>query len=323
MEAGFQYRSRTLSTPHHDCLYTPMVRSKTAESTTAPYSVSRVQFPRHRDTTHRYEASSPVRSKHMTQTQAWVMKQDAPGLSPHKQTTEEWVNEQIHLADRSNRERRGKPVEKEVLRQQMWDELMYEYEAGAYRWMKYEAEMRRKMHEREREEARRRVVQEDISRIQARVRQRRDSERQTIADERRRNAERAKEKERREQARLDKAIQECWNSYESRWAILSGSSEALSFHDIPWPVYPSPLCAQDITVERICHFIMHPVHSSNQSRRERIRTALLRWHPDRFRRMLQRVTESDRRAVEEGVGIVARCLNDLLAKEGKVSRQGK
>ncbi|KIJ67922.1 hypothetical protein HYDPIDRAFT_126431 [Hydnomerulius pinastri MD-312] len=324
MEAGFQYRSRTMSTPHYDYLYTPCVRSKTANHTASPYSVSRLQFPRHHDVMYHYEPSapSPVHSKHKVKTQSWVVEQDV--CRPvHKQTTEEWVNEQMHLTDRSNHGRRARPMEKEELRQRMWDELLYEYEAEAQKWMKHETEMRQRAQEREREEARRIIVQEDISRIQERVRQRRDSERQTIAEERKKNAERAKEKVRREQARLERAIIEAWNSYESRWAAVSGSSEALSFHDIPWPLLTFPQRVADITAENTTNFILHPIHSSSQSRRERIRTALLRWHPDRFRRILHRVVESDKSAVEEGVGIIARCLNELLAKDGKLIQQGR
>jgi len=49
--------------------------------------------------------------------------------------------------------------------------------------------------------------------------------------------------------------------------------------------------------------------------KERIKSALRRWHPDRFGRVLGRVDEKDKEAVERGVGIVARCLNDLLAQE--------
>ena len=206
---------------------------------------------------------------------------------------------------------------KEQLRQRMWDELVYEYEAEAHKWMNHETEMRRRVQEREREEARRRIVQEDVKRIQARVRQRRDSERQTIAEERRKCVDRAREKARRDQAQVDRAMLEAWNSYESMWAAISASSEPLCFRDIPWPLLATPTRVEDLTPENIANFLLHPVHSSNYSRRERIRTALLRWHPDRFRRVLGRVDDSERSMVEEGVGVIARCLNELLAKEAK------
>ncbi|KAG8213703.1 hypothetical protein J3R82DRAFT_10402 [Butyriboletus roseoflavus] len=322
MEAGFQYRSRPMSTPPCEYFYTPCVRPKASDTSPSPYSISRLRFPPRPDVTCRCEPTTPnpARWKRETQPQSWV--REAAFKPVHQQGIEEWVNEQIHLTDRSNYERRAQPMGKEELRQRMWDELVYEYEAEAHKWMNQEAEMRRRV-QGEREEARRRIVQQDIKRIQARVRERRDSERQTIAEERRKSVERAKEKARRDQARVERAMLEAWNSYESQWTAISASYEPLGFHDIPWPLLVAPTRVEDLTPENITDFLLHPVHSSNQSRRERIRTALLRWHPDRFRRILNRVADSERSVIEEGVGVIARCLNELLAKEGKALQQGK
>ncbi|KAH7912401.1 hypothetical protein BJ138DRAFT_1148408 [Hygrophoropsis aurantiaca] len=197
----------------------------------------------------------------------------------------------------------------------MWDELMYQYEADAHRWMRQEEELRRKAEEKEKE--RNRVIQEDIRRIQARVRQRRDSERQTIAEERTREAERAKERVRRERARADRAMTEAWTTYESGWATLLASSGPLTFQDIPWPLLSPPANTEDIEAEDIGAFLFSPVHSPGQSRKERIRNALLRWHPDRFRRLLCRIEGAEKGVVEERVGIIARCLNELMAKENR------
>ncbi|KAG9316371.1 hypothetical protein JVU11DRAFT_2404 [Chiua virens] len=327
MEADFQYRPRTMSAPPRDyyCTSSNCARPKTSGSGTAPFSVTRLRFPPRSDVTYRCEPTTPnpPQRKRTSQSPTWVRED---GFKPvHKQSIEEWVDEQIHLTDRSNYERRAQPMGKEELRQRMWDELVYEYEAEAHKWMNHEAEMRRRAQEWEREEARRRIVQGDIRRIQARVRERRDSERQAIAEERQRSVERAMEKVRKDQARAVRAVLEAWNEYESRWAAISASSETLGFRDIPWPLLVAPACAMDVTPENMTHFLMHPAHSSNHSRRERIRTALLRWHPDRFRRILNRVVDSDTSEVEEAVGVITRCLNDLLGKEGKalqyVSRQ--
>jgi len=322
MAADFQYRSRAMSSPHfHDYVYTPRARPKTSDSNPSPFSITRLRFPPRAEGACRCEPTTPnpPHRKRTSKGPSWV-REDA--FKPaHKQSIEEWVNEQIHLTDRSNYERRAQPMGKEELRQRMWDELVYEYEAEAHKWMNHEAEMRRKAQEREREEARRRIVQEDVTRIQARVRDRRDSERQAIAEERRRSAEREKEKVRRDQARAERAMLEAWNAYESRWAAISASSEPLGFRDIPWPLSAAPAEAADLTPENISGFLLHPAHSSNHSRRERVRTALLRWHPDRFRRILNRVADSEKGVVEEGVGVIARCLNELLAKEGKAPQR--
>lgn len=322
MEAGFQYRSRTSSSPHKfDYFYMSCARPKTSDSSTSPFAITRLRFPPRPDGACRCEPTppNPPPWKRTSQGPTWV--REDTFKPAHKQSIEEWVDEQIHLSDRSNYERRTQPMGKEELRQRMWDELVYEYEAEAQKWMTHEAEMRRRAQEREREEARRRIVQEDIVRIQARVRERRDSERRAIAEERRRSVEREREKVRSDQVRAERAMIEAWNAYESRWAAISASSEPLGFRDIPWPLLAAPARAADLTPEHISRFLLHPAHSSNHSRRERIRTALLRWHPDRFRRILNRVVDSERGVVEEGVGVIARCLNELLAKEGKVLQQ--
>jgi len=210
-------------------------------------------------------------------------------------------------------------METEELRQRMWDESQYEYEAEAHRWMVYEEEMRRR---REREEEKNRIIQSEVRRIQARVRQRRDSESQVIAQERRREAERAKERVMKEKAKAEQVMVEAWGVYELRWAALYAAYEgiALKFRDIPWPLLVPPVTPEEITAEEIAAFILSPVHSKEQTTKERIRAALLRWHPDRFCRVLRGVRESDKSAVENGVGTVVRCLNDLLSKDNKSSQ---
>jgi hypothetical protein len=89
----------------------------------------------------------------------------------------------------------------------------------------------------------------------------------------------------------------------------------LRFKSIPWPTTVPPRSVADITPAAIAKFIFSPAHSGGMGRKERIKCALRRWHPDRFGRVLGRVDEKDKEAVERGVGIVARCLNDLLAQE--------
>jgi hypothetical protein len=67
--------------------------------------------------------------------------------------------------------------------------------------------------------------------------------------------------------------------------------------------------------EAIREFLLSPAHSPEVSSKDRIRTALRRWHPDKFARLLGLVVESDRDAVADGVGIVVRCLNEMLERE--------
>ncbi|EGN99794.1 hypothetical protein SERLA73DRAFT_106602 [Serpula lacrymans var. lacrymans S7.3] len=300
---------------HHQIPHTPryhrehIVRSKTADPSYHPARPSAVRRP---SSPHENNDGPPW--AHMAQTYAWVADQEHTRLDKQNRKTEQWVTEQIFLANRTNHGRSPKPSENGELRWKMIDELMYDYEVEAQRWMKQE-ESRRKAAEREQEKAR--IVQDEIKRIQTRVRQRTQSEKQKIADERQREYEATKLRERKERVRAERAKVNAWTTYESRWTALPASSEPLTFGAIPWPLFSPPATATDIIPANIIAFVLSPVHSQSQSRRERARSALLRWHPDRFRRILARVTAADKGAVEEGVGIVTRCLNELMAKDVK------
>lgn len=320
-------RPRAISSPHHPNSLSQLRCAEVAELPVSPSQAPRLRFPRHDDRTcsHDYISARPVQWKRINpHALACVKEQEHYMHGRHENPTEQWVNDQIHLASRLNHERHWtKPTETEELRHRMRDEFLYEHEVEAHGWMMYEEEMRRRM--REREEEKNRLIQNEVRRIQTRVRQRRDSERHIIAEERRREAEKAKERVIRERARLERATVDAWNVYELRWVALSAAYDGivLKFRDIPWPLLIPPLTPSEITAEGIGAFILSTAHSPEQSPKERIRAALLRWHPDRFCRVLGRVRESERNAVEEGVGTVVRCLNDLLTKDNKASHAAR
>jgi len=178
---------------------------------------------------------------------------------------------------------------------------------------------------------------------EARLRRRRHAEQQRQEQQRQKEEERALREERRrrrlERARVarDREIASAWRSYEARWGLLSQSQRqperglgllgALTFERIPWPVAKQDDAAQALRAdgrvqlldalrpEAIREFLLSSAHSPDVSPRDRIRAALRRWHPDKFARVLSLVIESDRDAVTEGMGIVVRCLNDMLERE--------
>lgn len=94
--------------------------------------------------------------------------------------------------------------------------------------------------------------------------------------------------------------------------LQEARAEAERFESIPWPMVSQPHKVEDITPARMAMFLLSPMHSEGQSKKERVRAALRRWHPDRFGRTLGRVNDQDRVAVERGAGIIVRCLNSLL-----------
>ena len=251
----------------------------------------------------------------MAQTYAWVVEQEFIKLQKDNKSADHWVLEQqIFLADNSSKAKRARKVSgTEGQRPKEWNELMYGYREEAARWMKHEEQARRLAVEREKEKTR--VVQEEIRRIEARIRQRRNQEREKLAEERTRVNADLQERQKRERTKTERVVIDAWRHYEARWAALMGSSGPLTFRAIPWPIGSPPSSPAGIKPADVVLFLFSPLHSQNQSRKDRIRSAQLRWHPDRFRRLLGRVTKGDIAMVEEGVGIIARCLNDLMARE--------
>jgi len=150
----------------------------------------------------------------------------------------------------------------------------------------------------------------------ARRRARRDIETAKVLQ---REAEKRK-KEHGEKHRKAKAVIKAWKGYEERWTAISGNTEErLSFATMPWPTVTQPKDATSITKDSIREFLLSHHHSKEVSRKDRVRAALKLWHPDKFKRTLDRVEGKDRALVEEAAGVVARCLNGLM-EEIKTSR---
>ncbi|KIM75092.1 hypothetical protein PILCRDRAFT_827664 [Piloderma croceum F 1598] len=295
--------TRTESIHHH----TPMTGSK-ANPLQSP------KRPTQRDQTHENSTLIEGPWKHMARTYTWVVEQEQTKLEKKNKKTEKWVVEQqSFLADRSNHEKTNKPQ-----RRRTWEELMEWHGVDAKKQSGKETAARRGAIEREREKAR--MIEEEIRRIQARVQKKKESEKQRLAEEKWRATEAQKESQKQERARADVGTSDVWRTYEARWASIAASSEPLTFRTIPWPLTSSPSNAAGILPAGIISFLLSPLHSKNQTRKERIRSALLRWHPDRFRKFVDRVVEAERESVQEGVGIVARCLNELMERENRVSR---
>ncbi|KAK0473755.1 hypothetical protein IW261DRAFT_1503274 [Armillaria novae-zelandiae] len=128
---------------------------------------------------------------------------------------------------------------------------------------------------------------------------------------------------------LEESLVNRWNAYETAWQVLVSSGSPLRFSDIPWPVTavsssplakdssPTPLRLDDITMSKIEDLFLGDlrVRGCTVTRKERIRNSLLRWHPDKMTAILSRVVQEDISDVENGVGIVVRCLHHLNSKD--------
>lgn len=198
-----------------------------------------------------------------------------------------------------------------------WDEMMYRYELDAERWMRREEQSRRLAEERLRARNR---LHEELRVLDEQIRLGRHEQRRVYEASRARAMAELREQEHKFRSRLEKGMAKSWEKYESRWAELTSSSEALAFANIPWPTVAPPRTVEDLSTSAISAFLLSGAHSQDVSKKERIRSAQLRWHPDRFRRLMGRVADDEKAAVEEGVGAVAGVLNDLMKREKGSSR---
>ena len=122
-----------------------------------------------------------------------------------------------------------------------------------------------------------------------------------------------RKKEHGEEHRKAKAVIKGWKTYEGGWAKISGNTqERLSFATMPWPTVKQPADATGITKDSVRQLLLSHHHSKEVSNKDRIRAALKLWHPDKFKRTLDRVEDKDKALVEEAAGAVARCLNGLM-----------
>ena len=252
---------------------------------------------------------------HVAQTYAWVLDQSFAEMARKNEETVCWIMEQqrrdvLRAADAT---REAMAYARNVA---AGAQTGAGGVAGGYR---FEEIWRTPMDAKWRRDAEE-TVQEELRRLKQ---ARQNTERCRKAYEKRKTEEREVERRRtealqRSRERRKEAESQLFASYESRWASIARSSaltkKPLTFRSIPWPMFVQPETLEDVTPARIASFVFSQAHSEGQSRKERVKSALRRWHPDRFGRWLNMVEECDQSQVEEGAGIVVRCLNSLLEK---------
>jgi hypothetical protein len=215
----------------------------------------------------------------MTQTFAWVREQQITEMLRQNEETVHWILER----KKRHLERQMSKALEEVV-------FALEREMDAELWLAHarEQEVMRSQLREKREAEKRRVFQEELRRMHRR---------------------RKVEEDRRARA---KAVKGAWARYESSWDAIRGGERRLSYADIPWPLVSRPRSGNDITTDGIREFLLSESHSTNQSNKERLKTALRLWHPDRFQQVLRRVEDKDRSRAAEVAGAVARSLNSLM-----------
>ncbi|KAH7105299.1 hypothetical protein BKA62DRAFT_613532 [Auriculariales sp. MPI-PUGE-AT-0066] len=124
-----------------------------------------------------------------------------------------------------------------------------------------------------------------------------------------------KDSEHRRLLRDEARKQAAFSAYSTRWANMSDQKH-LSWAHIPWPSYEPPTGADAITLDSVRGFILSETASdiTSKDHRQRLKEALLLWHPDRFEgRWLGRIEDAaERDRVRDAVGVIARLLNQLM-----------
>lgn len=287
--------------------------------TTYPHSQSpRTTAPRHRA---RYAMDLAMDLPeqppwaHVAQTYAWVLDQSFAEMARKNEETVCWIMEQqrrdVLRAVDATREAMAYARNVAAGVQASARDTARGYRLEEIWRTPVDARWRRDAEEAVQEELRRlRQARQNTERCRDAYEKRKTEE---MEAERRRTEAMRKSREKRKQAE-----RQLFASYESQWASIASASEEtrkpLAFHSIPWPVFVQPHSLEDITPARVASFVLSPSHSEGQPRKDRVKAALRRWHPDRFGRWQAMVEECDRENVEEGAGIVVRCLSNLLER---------
>ncbi|KAI0341456.1 hypothetical protein BDW22DRAFT_306514 [Trametopsis cervina] len=134
--------------------------------------------------------------------------------------------------------------------------------------------------------------------------------------------DKARTEEFRKEIRLqdeERAILQKWDAYENRLRAIHSSTNtaAVTWDTIPWPVSSPPSSPADLDVESVAEFIFatFKVRGAVAVRKERLRTSILRWHPDKFAALLARAAEHEQTRILDGVSAVFRALRQLQDEE--------
>lgn len=110
-----------------------------------------------------------------------------------------------------------------------------------------------------------------------------------------------------------------WDGYETRWRAMQSSTAPITFVEFPWPLGERVACRDlsPLTHRAVSEFLFErlAVRTNTTTKRERIRSALLRWHPDKISFVLTRVVPDDLELVQEGIHVVFGILKTLQDAE--------
>jgi hypothetical protein len=110
-----------------------------------------------------------------------------------------------------------------------------------------------------------------------------------------------------------------WEAYEVHWRAMQSSTVPIAFVEFPWPltVRVSSRDLGALTRGAVSDFLFSSlaVRTNTTTKRERIRSSLLRWHPDKISFVFSRVVPDDLELVREGIHVVFSILKALQDAE--------
>ena len=132
------------------------------------------------------------------------------------------------------------------------------------------------------------------------------------------------EQERKEQERRartwttlnEREIAALFAEHDRQWTRVK-TLDDLGWDCLPWPMFRKPTEPEELTSVAICAYVLSPHHPTEKSKaaRDRVKDHLKRWHPDRFQaKLLRKIREEEREKVQEGAGLVARNLSEMLTR---------
>ncbi|KAG7446358.1 uncharacterized protein BT62DRAFT_931807 [Guyanagaster necrorhizus] len=112
--------------------------------------------------------------------------------------------------------------------------------------------------------------------------------------------------------------------YESKWADLKAGNTMsighLTFMTFPWPTLERISGEVNLTFQNVRDFLLDPArpNSKDKSKKDILKEELLRWHPDKFIKVLPLVCENDREMVGTAAKTIGRLMMELLPEFTRV-----
>lgn len=106
--------------------------------------------------------------------------------------------------------------------------------------------------------------------------------------------------------------------YDFKWEHIKTKSSSIPLiyaQEVPWPVLFPLQSLEQIVVQNVAPFFLHPgrVGLQGKTQREILKAEMLRWHPDKFNNtVLSKIPEVDVELARDAAGRVARILTQMM-----------